>query len=133
MSCRPVVQRTVDPQGADRLRRRHPGHGGGLPVLPGPRRRHQGGFSVVAPNNIYQLPVSGGGWIHLILGIVLAVTGFFIHREPGWGSRSGHPVRGRVSRSREQCTCARFLAPPAPVPVKVAPPVGPGAGRRAML
>ena len=34
----------------------------------------KGGFYVVAPNNIYEFSVSSWGWIHLILGIVLAVT-----------------------------------------------------------
>ena len=44
----------------------------------------KGGFYVVAPNNIYQFSVSGWGWIHLILGIVLAVTGFFILTGQPW-------------------------------------------------
>ena len=44
----------------------------------------KGGFYVVAPNNIYQFSVSGWGWIHLILGIVLAATGFFILTGQPW-------------------------------------------------
>ena len=42
------------------------------------------GFYVVAPNNIYEFSISGWGWIHLILGIVLAVTGFFILTGQTW-------------------------------------------------
>ncbi|MGZ8801280.1 MAG: DUF7144 family membrane protein, partial [Mycobacterium sp.] len=44
----------------------------------------KGGFYVVAPNNIYEFSVSSWGWIHLILGIVLAVTGFFILTGQPW-------------------------------------------------
>jgi predicted lipid-binding transport protein (Tim44 family) len=35
----------------------------------------KGSFYVVAPNNIYEFSVSGWGWIHLVLGIVLVLQG----------------------------------------------------------
>jgi len=41
-------------------------------------------FYVVTANNIYELSVSGWGWIHLILGVVLAVTGFFVLTGQPW-------------------------------------------------
>jgi hypothetical protein len=44
----------------------------------------KGSFYVVAPNNIYEFSTSSWGWIHLILGIVLAVTGFFILTGQAW-------------------------------------------------
>jgi hypothetical protein len=53
----------------------------------------KGGFYVVAPNNIYEFSVSGWGWIHLILGIVLAVTGFFILTGQVWARDIGAGAR----------------------------------------
>jgi len=44
---------------------------------------------VVATNNIYELSVSGWGWIHLVLGIVLAATGFFILTGQPWARKGG--------------------------------------------
>jgi len=52
----------------------------------------KGGFYVVAPNNIYEFSTSGWGWIHLILGIVLAVTGFFILTGQVWARAIGIAV-----------------------------------------
>jgi len=54
----------------------------------------KGSFFVVAPNNIYELSVSGWGWIHLILGIVLAATGFFILTGQPWARVVGIGVAG---------------------------------------
>jgi len=46
----------------------------------------KGSFFVVATNNIYEFSVCGWGWgwIHLVLGIVLAVTGYFILSGQPW-------------------------------------------------
>ena len=49
----------------------------------------KGSFYVVAPNNIYEFSVSGWGWIHLVLGIVLAVTGYFILSGQPWARAVG--------------------------------------------
>ena len=49
----------------------------------------RGSFYVVAPNNIYEFSVSGWGWIHLVLGIVLAVTGYFILSGQPWARAVG--------------------------------------------
>jgi len=41
-------------------------------------------FYIVSPNNLYELSISGWGWIHLFLGVVLAVTGFFVLTGQTW-------------------------------------------------
>jgi len=35
-------------------------------------------FYVVTPNYAYEIDVTGWGWIHLILGIVVALAGFYV-------------------------------------------------------
>ena len=52
----------------------------------------RGSFYVVAPNNIYEFSVSGWGWIHLVLGIVLAVIGYFILTGQPWARAVGIAV-----------------------------------------
>jgi hypothetical protein len=49
-------------------------------------------FYVVAPNNIYEFSTSSWGWVHLLLGIVLAVTGFFILTDRPWARIIGIAV-----------------------------------------
>lgn len=44
----------------------------------------RGEFYVVAPNYVYQLDVSGWGWIHVALGVVLAATGTFVLLGKTW-------------------------------------------------
>src|SRR6478752_7650052 len=44
----------------------------------------KGDFYVVAPENIFEFNVSGWGWVHVILGIGLAVTGYFILLGKTW-------------------------------------------------
>jgi hypothetical protein len=41
-------------------------------------------FYVVAPNYTYDLDVTGWGWIHLILGIVVAIAGFALLAGRAW-------------------------------------------------
>jgi hypothetical protein len=41
-------------------------------------------FYVVAPNYTYDLDVTGWGWIHLILGIVVAIAGFALLARRAW-------------------------------------------------
>ena len=53
----------------------------------------KGGFYVIAPNNIDEFSTSGWGRIHLILGIVLAVTGFFILTGQVWARGIGAGAR----------------------------------------
>ena len=49
----------------------------------------KGSYFVFATNNIYELSVSGWGRIHLVLGIVLAATGFFILTGQPWARAVG--------------------------------------------
>lgn len=46
-------------------------------------------FYVALPNYAYELDVSGWGWIHLIIGVLVALTGFFLF--------SGSAVAGGVA------------------------------------
>jgi hypothetical protein len=41
-------------------------------------------FYVVAPNYTFDLDASAWGWIHLILGILLVVTGYFLFARAAW-------------------------------------------------
>ncbi|GIH95728.1 hypothetical protein ACFFMN_01665 [Planobispora siamensis] len=41
-------------------------------------------FYVVAPNYVYQVDVTVWGWIHLVLGIVLAVAGWGVLSAQMW-------------------------------------------------
>ena len=56
-------------------------------------QRVKGGFYVIAPKNIDEFSTSGWGRIHLILGIVLAVTGFFILTGQVWARGIGAGAR----------------------------------------
>lgn len=46
-------------------------------------------FYVVAPNYVYNIDVTAWGWIHLILGAVIAVTGFFLFTGAPWARGVG--------------------------------------------
>jgi hypothetical protein len=43
------------------------------------------GFYVVTTNYTFDLDTTGWGWIHLILGIIVALAGFAILRGAVWG------------------------------------------------
>jgi hypothetical protein len=43
-------------------------------------------FFIVAPNYAYDLDISGWGWIHMIVGILLAVGGFFLFAGRAWAA-----------------------------------------------
>jgi hypothetical protein len=43
-------------------------------------------FYVVAQNYAFDLDVSGWGWIHMIVGILLAVGGFFLFAGRAWAA-----------------------------------------------
>jgi hypothetical protein len=52
----------------------------------------KGDFYVIAPENIYEFSVGGWGWVHLLLGIGLAVTGYFILAGRTWAKVLGIAV-----------------------------------------
>lgn len=41
-------------------------------------------FFVVAPNYTYEIDTTAWGWIHLILGAIVAITGFFLFTGAAW-------------------------------------------------
>jgi hypothetical protein len=49
----------------------------------------RGSFFVAADDYLYQFNVTTWGWIHLILGIVAVVTGFFLFSGAAWARGVG--------------------------------------------
>jgi hypothetical protein len=43
-------------------------------------------FYVVTQNYVFDLDVSAWGWIHLIIGILLVVTGYFLFARATWAA-----------------------------------------------
>jgi hypothetical protein len=43
-------------------------------------------FYVVAPNYVFDLDVTAWGWIHLLLGILLIVSGYFLFVRRPWAA-----------------------------------------------
>jgi hypothetical protein len=46
-------------------------------------------FYVVSPNYAFALDTTGWGWIHMIVGILVAVTGFFLFTGADWARGVG--------------------------------------------
>jgi hypothetical protein len=46
-------------------------------------------FYVIAPNYVYDLDASAWGWIHLLIGIVLAATGLGLLARQSWAGIVG--------------------------------------------
>jgi len=46
-------------------------------------------FFVVAPNYAYNVDTTTWGWIHLILGVIVAIAGFFVFRGAYWARGVG--------------------------------------------
>ena len=44
---------------------------------------------VATPNFVFQVDVSTWGWIHLLLGVLVAVSGFFVLQGAVWGRSVG--------------------------------------------
>jgi hypothetical protein len=44
----------------------------------------KGNFFVVSPNYIYNMNITGWGWIHLIVGVLLFTTGAFLFMDKTW-------------------------------------------------
>jgi hypothetical protein len=49
----------------------------------------KGDFFVQAPNYLYNVDVSAWGWIHLALGALMALTGFFLFSGATWARAVG--------------------------------------------
>jgi hypothetical protein len=52
------------------------------------------GFFVVAPNYTYEIDTTTWGWIHLVLGVVIAVTGLFLFTGALWARAVGITLAG---------------------------------------
>ena len=46
-------------------------------------------FFVVTPNYVFDLDVTAWGWIHLLLGILLIVTGWALYSQKLWAAMAG--------------------------------------------
>jgi hypothetical protein len=51
-------------------------------------------YIVVLPNYIYALDLTAWGWIHLLIGVGLAVTGIFVLRGQTWARVVGMVLAG---------------------------------------
>jgi uncharacterized membrane protein HdeD (DUF308 family) len=58
-------------------------------ILEGIAAIAKGSFFVVLPNYAYNLSVSGWGWFHLILGIVVLVAGIALFWDKFWARATG--------------------------------------------
>ena len=52
-------------------------------------------FFVVARNYTYDVDTSGWGWIHLLLGVLLVITGFGLFGRAAWAGMRRTPARLR--------------------------------------
>jgi len=51
-------------------------------------------YLVVLPNYVYSIDVTGWGWIHLLIGLILAAIGVFLLLGKGWAQVAGIVVAG---------------------------------------
>jgi hypothetical protein len=49
----------------------------------------KGDFFVAGPNYVYSINVTAWGWIHLIIGALVAVTGYFVYTRAAWARGAG--------------------------------------------
>jgi hypothetical protein len=46
-------------------------------------------FYRVTPNYVFSFNVTGWGWVHLVIGVIIAITGFAILAGQAWGRAVG--------------------------------------------
>jgi hypothetical protein len=51
-------------------------------------------FFVIAPNYLYDVDTTAWGWIHLLLGILIVLAGFFLFRGATWARVVGIALAG---------------------------------------
>jgi hypothetical protein len=51
-------------------------------------------YLVVLPNYVYSIDVTGWGWIHLLIGLILAAIGVFLLLGKGWAQLAGIVIAG---------------------------------------
>jgi hypothetical protein len=49
----------------------------------------KGDFFVAGPNYVYSFNTTAWGWIHLLIGAAVAVTGYFVYTGAGWARGAG--------------------------------------------
>lgn len=62
---------------------------GTFQIIQGLAAAFNGDFYVVAPNYIYSFDVTTWGWIHVIIGIIIALAGVAIFSGSAWGRTIG--------------------------------------------
>ncbi len=51
-------------------------------------------YLVVLPNYVFSIDVTGWGWIHLLIGLILAAIGVFLLLDKGWARIAGIVIAG---------------------------------------
>ena len=51
-------------------------------------------YLVVLPNYVFSIDVTGWGWIHLLVGLILAAVGVFLLLGKGWARIAGIVIAG---------------------------------------
>ena len=51
-------------------------------------------YLVVLPNYVFSIDVTGWGWIHLLIGLILAAVGVFLLLDKGWARIAGIVIAG---------------------------------------
>src|SRR5919106_1516271 len=64
-------------------------------------------FYVVAQNYTFDLDASGWGWIHLLLGILLVITGFGLFNRAAWAGYTALFLAGRGPACTDECAAAQ--------------------------
>jgi len=49
----------------------------------------KGDFFVAGPNYVYSINTTAWGWIHLLIGAIVAVTGYFVFTGADWARGAG--------------------------------------------
>ena len=51
-------------------------------------------YLLVLPNYVFSIDLTGWGWIHLLIGLILAAVGVFLLLDKGWARLAGIVVAG---------------------------------------
>ncbi|GAA1808609.1 hypothetical protein GCM10009682_32950 [Luedemannella flava] len=54
----------------------------------------KGQFFIVAPNYVYSIDTTAWGWVHLGIGAIAAITGFFLFTQATWARWVGIAIAG---------------------------------------
>ena len=65
-------------------------------------------YLLVLPNYVFSIDLTGWGWIHLLIGLILAAVGVFLLLGKGWARIAGIVVAGMSAL--DQLLLAALLA-----------------------